>query len=135
MWPMPPLHSGWVKTDTADAAAIADAARTMPHARRCRWNRPPQSSTNGLCRSVTTDLAVNATLPCNLIQGLLMHSPSLERFLSLRSPAKYRGLPSSVPGGGSDEIDGSLLPQAPEVDTPQAGIWVITSVVCSRAPV
>src|SRR5471032_1882719 len=79
------LHAGEAKTDARDAAIIAEAARSMPHAlRSLRLAYEPLAELTMLC-GFDDDLAAQITQTSNRIRGLLTQiHPALERVLGPR---------------------------------------------------
>ncbi|QBL78056.1 IS110 family transposase [Burkholderia pseudomallei] len=79
------LHAGEAKTDARDAAIIAEAARSMPHAlRSLRLADEPLAELTMLC-GFDDDLAAQITQTSNRIRGLLTQiHPALERVLGPR---------------------------------------------------
>lgn len=79
------LHAGEAKTDARDAAIIAEAARSMPHAlRSLRLNDEQLAELTMLC-GFDDDLADQITQTSNRIRGLLTQiHPALERVLGPR---------------------------------------------------
>lgn len=74
------LHPGEAKTDARDAAIIAEAARTMPHALRALKTDDKTLSALTMLNGFDDDLAANATAVSNRIRGLLTQiHPALER--------------------------------------------------------
>lgn len=76
------LHAGEAKTDARDAAIIAEAARTMPHALRSLNLVDEQvNELSALC-GFDDDLATQITAASNRIRGFLTQiHPALERVL------------------------------------------------------
>ncbi|MBA5690741.1 IS110 family transposase [Rugamonas apoptosis] len=79
------LHTGEAKTDARDAAIIAEAARSMPHAlRSIRLDDEQLAELTMLC-GFDDDLADQITQTSNRIRGLLTQiHPALERVLGPR---------------------------------------------------
>lgn len=79
------LHAGEAKTDARDAAIIAEAARSMPHAlRSLRLDDEQLAELTMLC-GFDDDLADQITQTSNRIRGLLTQiHPALERVLGPR---------------------------------------------------
>jgi transposase len=79
------LHAGEAKTDARDAAIIAEAARSMPHAlRSLRLDDEQLAELTMLC-GFDDDLAGQMTQTSNRIRGLLTQiHPALERVLGPR---------------------------------------------------
>lgn len=79
------LHAGEAKTDARDAAIIAEAARSMPHAlRSLRLDDEQLAELTMLC-GFDDDLADQITQASNRVRGLLTQiHPALERVLGPR---------------------------------------------------
>ncbi|NGZ83154.1 IS110 family transposase [Duganella aceris] len=79
------LHAGEAKTDARDAAIIAEAARSMPHAlRSLRLDDEQLAELTMLC-GFDDDLADQITQTSNRIRGLLTQiHPALERVIGPR---------------------------------------------------
>lgn len=76
------LHAGEAKTDARDAAIIAEAARTLPHALRAIRLEDEQVAELSLLCGFDDDLVGQMTSTSNRIRGLLMQiHPALERVL------------------------------------------------------
>ncbi|WP_139358448.1 IS110 family transposase, partial [Escherichia coli] len=79
------LHSGEAKTDARDAAIIAEAARTLPHALRSLKLADEQIAELSMLCGFDDDLAAQTTQASNRIRGLLtLIHPALERVLGPR---------------------------------------------------
>ncbi|AJX91223.1 transposase family protein [Burkholderia pseudomallei] len=79
------LHAGETKTDARDAAIIAEAARSMPHALRSLRLPDEQLAELTMLRGFDDDLAAQLTQTSNRIRGLLTQiHPALERVLGPR---------------------------------------------------
>lgn len=79
------LHAGEAKTDARDAAIIADAARTLPHALRSLKLADEQIAELSMLCGFDDDLAAQTTQASNRIRGLLTQiHPALERILGPR---------------------------------------------------
>lgn len=79
------LHAGEAKTDARDAAIIADAARSMPHALRALPKTDEALAELTLLCGFDDDLAGQITQVSNRIRGLLTQiHPALERVLGPR---------------------------------------------------
>lgn len=79
------LHAGEAKTDARDAAIIAEAARTLPHALRTLKLADEQIAELSMLCGFDDDLAVQTTQASNRIRGLLTQiHPALERVLGPR---------------------------------------------------
>lgn len=76
------LHAGEAKTDARDAAIIAEAARTLPHALRSIQLADEQVAELSMLCGFDDDLAGQVTATSNRIRGLLTQiHPALERVL------------------------------------------------------
>ena len=79
------LHAGEAKTDARDAAIIAEAARSMPHALRALPKTDEALAELTLLCGFDDDLAGQITQVSNRIRGLLTQiHPALERVLGPR---------------------------------------------------
>lgn len=79
------LHASEAKTDARDAAIIAEAARTLPHALRTLKLADEQIAELSMLCGFDDDLAAQTTQACNRIRGLLTQIHlALERVLSPR---------------------------------------------------
>ena len=79
------LHAGEAKTDARDAAIIAEAARSMPHALRALPKTDEALAELTLLCGFDDDLAAQITQVSNRIRGLLTQiHPALERVLGPR---------------------------------------------------
>ncbi len=79
------LHAGEAKTDARDAAIIAEAARSMPHALRALPQTDEALAELTLLCGFDDDLAAQITQVSNRIRGLLTQiHPALERVLGPR---------------------------------------------------
>jgi transposase len=79
------LHTGEAKTDARDAAIIAEAARSMPHALRSLCLDDEQLAELTMLCGFDDDLADQITQTSNRIHGLLTQiHPALERVLGPR---------------------------------------------------
>ncbi|AHA68042.1 Transposase [Shigella dysenteriae 1617] len=65
------LHAGEAKTDARDAAIIAEAARTLPHALRTLKLADEQIAELSMLCGFNDDLAAQTTQASNRIRGLL----------------------------------------------------------------
>ena len=70
------LHAGEAKTDARDAAIIAEAARTLPHALRTLKLADEQIAELSMLCGFDDDLAAQTTQASNRIRGLLTQIPS-----------------------------------------------------------
>lgn len=76
------IYPGESKTDKKDAAIIADAARTMPHAIRNLHATDARVAELAILSGFDDDLATAMTATSNRLHGLLTHiHPALERAL------------------------------------------------------
>lgn len=79
------LHPGEAKTDARDAAIIAQAARSMPHALRALHADDVQTAELSMLAGFDEDLAAQINQTSNRIRGLLTQiHPALERVLGPR---------------------------------------------------
>ena len=79
------LHPGEAKTDARDAAIIAEAARTMPHALRALKAGSDELTELSVLCGFDDDLTAQITQVKNRIRGLLTQiHPALERVLGPR---------------------------------------------------
>ena len=79
------LHPGEAKTDARDAAIIAEAARTMPHALRALRAGSDELTELGVLCGFDDDLTAQITQVRNRIRGLLTQiHPALERVVGPR---------------------------------------------------
>ena len=79
------LHAGEAKTDARDAAIIAQAARTMPHALRALRRDDEVTSELAMLSGFDEDLAGQLNQVSNRIRGLLTQiHPAMERVLGPR---------------------------------------------------
>ncbi len=79
------LHAGEAKTDARDAAIIAEAARTLPHALRTLKLADEQIAELSMLCGFDDELAAQTTQASNRIRGLLTQiHPALERVLGPR---------------------------------------------------
>ncbi|EAY2166273.1 IS110 family transposase [Salmonella enterica] len=79
------LHAGEAKADARDAAIIAEAARTLPHALRTLKLADEQIAELSMLCGFDDDLAAQTTQVSNRIRGLLTQiHPALERALGPR---------------------------------------------------
>ena len=79
------LHPGEAKTDARDAAIIAQAARSMPHALRSLRADDEQTAELAMLAGFDEDLAAQINQTSNRIRGLLTQiHPALERVLGPR---------------------------------------------------
>ena len=79
------LHPGEAKTDARDAAIIAQAARSMPHALRSLRAADERTAALAMLAGFDEDLAAQISQTSNRIRGLLTQiHPALERVLGPR---------------------------------------------------
>lgn len=117
------LHPGEAKTDARDAAIIAEAARTMPHALRSLDLADEQvSELSALC-GFDDDLVKQITATSNRIRGFLTQiHPALERVLGPRidHPAvidligRYPS-PAALRAAGETRLANRLVKLAPRM--------------------
>jgi transposase len=117
------LHPGEAKTDARDAAVIAEAARTMPHALRSLDLADEQvSELSALC-GFDDDLVKQITATSNRIRGFLTQiHPALERVLGPRidHPAvidligRYPS-PAALRAAGETRLTNRLVKLAPRM--------------------
>ncbi len=117
------LHPGEAKTDARDAAVIAEAARTMPHALRSLDLADEQvSELSALC-GFDDDLVKQITATSNRIRGFLTQiHPALERVLGPRidHPAvidlieRYPS-PAALRAAGETRLANRLVKLAPRM--------------------
>ncbi|GAB3286575.1 IS110-like element ISEc20 family transposase [Kineosporia babensis] len=126
------LHTGESKTDARDAAVIAQAARSMPHALRALREDDEHTSELSMLSGFDQDLAEQINQVSNRIRGLLTQiHPALERALgpSLQHPAVLDLLqrypsPASLKAAGKARIAARLRKKAPRMAEKLAdGIW------------
>lgn len=117
------LHAGEAKTDARDAAIIAQAARTLPHALRSIQLADEQVAELSMLCGFDDDLVGQATATSNRIRGLLTQiHPALERVLGphLDHPAvldllqKYPS-PSAMRTAGTTRLGNRLVKRAPRI--------------------
>ena len=95
------LHAGEAKTDARDAAIIAEAARTLPHALRTLKLADEQIAELSMLCGFDDDLAAQTTQASNRIRGLLTQiHPALERVLGPRLDHPLYPVLTSMPGVG-----------------------------------
>ncbi|MDT0305313.1 IS110 family RNA-guided transposase, partial [Streptomonospora wellingtoniae] len=117
------LYPGEAKTDAKDAAVIAEAARTMPHALRSLQAADEITAELTVLVGFDQDLAAEATRTSNRIRGLLTQfHPALERVLGPRldHPAvtwllERYGSPTALRTAGRAELVEAIRPTAPRM--------------------
>ncbi|SVG38367.1 ISSfl2 ORF [Shigella sonnei] len=127
------LHAGEAKTDARDAAIIAEAARTLPHALRTLKLADEQIAELSMLCGFDDDLAAQTTQASNRIRGLLTQiHPALERVLGprLEHPAvldllqRWRGVAffsTSGSNGRSVSIPSLCHPPVPCIPSTTVG--------------
>jgi len=117
------LHAGEAKTDARDAAIIAQAARTLPHALRSIQLADEQVAELSMLCGFDDDLVGQTTATSNRIRGLLTQiHPALERVLGphLDHPAvldllqKY-STPAAMKTAGTTRLGNRLVKLAPRM--------------------
>ncbi len=117
------LYPGEAKTNAKDAAAIADAARTMPHTLRSLELADEITAELTVLVGFDQDLAAEATRTSNRIRGLLTQfHPSLERVLGPRLDhqavtwlLERHGSPASLRKAGRRRLVEVIRPKAPRM--------------------
>ncbi len=117
------LHPGEAKTDARDAAIIASAARTMPHALRSLQLADEQVAELTMLCGFDDDLAAQITATSNRIRGLLTQiHPALERVIGphLDHPAvldllQHYPSPAALATAGGKRIGNRLVKRAPRL--------------------
>jgi transposase len=117
------LHPGEAKTDSRDAAIIADTARTMPHTLRSIDLEDEQAAELSMLCGFDQDLCQTITATSNRIRGLLTQiHPALERVIGKRldHPAVLDLIeafptPSSLRQAGRRRVETVLKKKAPRV--------------------
>jgi transposase len=117
------LHPGEAKTDARDAAIIAMAARTMPHALRSLQLADEQVAELTMLCGFDDDLAAQITATSNRIRGLLTQiHPALERVIGPRldHPAvldllQHYPSPAALAAAGEKRIGNRLIKLAPRL--------------------
>lgn len=115
------LYPGEAKTDAKDAAVIADAARTLPHALRSLELTDEITAELTVLTGFDQDLAAEATRTSNRIRGLLTQfHPSLERVLGPRLDhqavtwlLERYGSPAALRKSGRRRLVELIRPKAP----------------------
>ena len=117
------LHAGEAKTDARDAAIIAEAASTLPHALRPLRLEDEQVAELSMLCGFDDDIVGQMTATSNRIRGLLMQiHPALERVLGphLDHPAvldllqKYP-TPTAMKTAGKVRLGNRLIKLAPRM--------------------
>lgn len=117
------LHAGEAKTDKRDAAIIADAARTLPHALRSLALADEQVAELSMLCGFDDDLAQQINATGNRIRGLLTQiHPTLERVIGkhLDHPAivdllqRYPS-PAKLAAAGEKRLGDRLVKLAPRI--------------------
>jgi transposase len=117
------LHAGEAKTDARDAAIIAEAARTLPHALRPVRLEDEQVAELSMLCGFDDDIVGQMTATSNRIRGLLMQiHPALERVLGphLGHPAvvdllRHYPTPAALKAAGKTRVGTRLLKLAPRM--------------------
>lgn len=117
------LHPGEAKTDARDAAIIASAARTMPHALRSLQLADEQVAELTMLCGFDDDLAGQITATSNRIRGLLTQiHPALERVMGPRldHPAvldllQHYPSPAALRSAGEKRLATRLIKLAPRM--------------------
>lgn len=117
------LHAGEAKTDKRDAAIIAEAARTLPHALRSLALADEQVAELSMLCGFDDDLAQQINATGNRIRGLLTQiHPTLERVVGkhLDHPAVVDLLqrypsPAKLTAAGEKRLGDRLVKLAPRI--------------------
>lgn len=117
------LHPGEAKTDARDAAIIAQAARSMPHALRSLRADDERTAELAMLSGFDEDLAEQINQVSNRIRGLLTQvHPALERVIgpSLQNPAvldllQHYPSPQAMRSAGRSRIRARMLRFAPRI--------------------
>lgn len=117
------LHAGEAKTDARDAAIIAEAARTLPHALRSIQLADEQVAELSMLCGFDDDLAGQVTATSNRVRGLLTQiHPALERVLGphLDHPAvldllQHYPSPAALAAAGEKRLGNRLSVLAPRI--------------------
>ena len=117
------LHAGEAKTDARDAAIIAQAARTLPHALRSLQLADEQVAELSMLCGFDDDVVGQITATSNRIRGLLTQiHPALERVLGphLDHPAVLDLLqryptPATMKAAGTTRLGNRLVKLAPRM--------------------
>jgi transposase len=117
------IHAGEAKTDARDAAVIAQAARSLPHALRPLRQDDEATATLAMLAGFDEDLARQVNQLSNRVRGLLTQvHPALERVLGprLQHPAALDLLqrypsPSALRAAGRARVAARLRRRAPRL--------------------
>ena len=117
------LHAGQAKTDARDAAIIAQAARTLPHALRSIQLTDEKIAELSMLCGFDDDLAKQVNATTNRIRGLLTQiHPALERAIGPRldHPAVLELLqhypsPAAMQAAGTTRLANRLMKRAPKI--------------------
>jgi transposase len=117
------LHAGEAKTDARDAAIIAQAARTLPHALRSIQLADESVAELSMLCGFDDDLVGQATATSNRIRGLLTQvHPAVERVLGphLDHPAvldllQHYPSPAAMKAAGTIRLGNRLVKRAPRM--------------------
>lgn len=117
------LHAGEAKTDARDAAIIAEAARTLPHALRPVRLEDEQVAELSMLCGFDDDIVGQMTATSNRIRGLLMQiHPALERVLgphlghqAVVDLIQHYPTPTSLKAAGKTRVGNRLLKLAPRM--------------------
>ena len=117
------LHAGQAKTDARDAAIIAQAARTLPHALRSIQLTDEKIAELSMLCGFDDDLAKQVNATTNRIRGLLTQiHPALERAIGPRldHPAVLELLqhypsPAAMKAAGTTRLANRLMKRAPKI--------------------
>jgi transposase len=123
------LHAGEAKTDARDAAIIAQAARTLPHALRSLQLADEHVAELSMLCGFDDDVVGQITATSNRIRGLLTQiHPALERVLGphLGHPAVLDLLqrypsPTAMKAAGATRLGNRLVKLAPRMGRRLAG--------------
>jgi transposase len=117
------LHAGEAKTDARDAAIIAQAARSMPHALRAIQVADEQVAALSMLCGFDEDLVKQVNQTVNRIRGLLTQiHPALERVIGPRldHPAvldllQHYPSPAAMKTAGVSRLTTRLTKRAPKI--------------------
>ncbi|MDI9948877.1 IS110 family transposase [Rhodococcus sp. IEGM 1305] len=123
------LYPGEAKTDKKDAAIIADAARTLPHAIRHLQTTDTQVAELSILSGFDDDLAMQITATSNRLHGLLTQiHPALERAIGrhIAHPAilellEHYPTPDRIRRLGHSRLRTRLSKKAPRMGARLAG--------------